>query len=308
MGKAEQTGEDRLRATGGARPERAPSGPEHGLEPVDLAPSSPERTLEPLDLHRLLVESVRDYAIFMLSPTGHVATWNAGAERIKGYSADEIIGTHFSAFYPEAERAAGKPAWELEVAEREGRVEDEGWRLRSDGTRFWANVVITALRNPEGGLVGFAKVTRDLSERRAAEQRALEDARRVAAAEAASRAKAEFLTSMSHELRTPLNAIGGYVDLLLGGVRGPLPAPVVADLERVQRAEEHLLALINELLDIARLDAGELRYLSEPVPLARTVETVRALIEPQAAARGLALGWPEPCRGAVALADATRTE
>jgi PAS domain S-box-containing protein len=121
---------------------------------------------------RLLVESVRDYAIFMLDPEGNVATWNAGAERIKGYRAEEIIGRHFSAFYPEEKVATRFPQYELEVAAREGRFEDEGWRVRKDGTRFWANVVITALRDPAQQLVGFAKVTRDLTQRRAAEEQA----------------------------------------------------------------------------------------------------------------------------------------
>jgi PAS domain S-box-containing protein len=119
---------------------------------------------------RLLVESVTDYAIFMLDPDGYVATWNAGAEKIKGYSAGEIVGKHFSAFYVEADVAAGKPASLLEAAARDGRVEDEGWRVRKDGTRLWANVVITALRDASGHLRGFGKVTRDSTERRAAEE------------------------------------------------------------------------------------------------------------------------------------------
>jgi PAS domain S-box-containing protein len=121
---------------------------------------------------RILVESVRDYGIFMLSPTGHVETWNLGAERLKGYSAKDIIGRHFSVFYEEHEVRAGKCDMELEGAARDGRFEDEGWRLRKDGTRFWANVVITALRDATGTLIGFAKVTRDLSDRRAAEEEA----------------------------------------------------------------------------------------------------------------------------------------
>ncbi|MDB4942560.1 MAG: two-component hybrid sensor and regulator [Labilithrix sp.] len=122
---------------------------------------------------RLLVESVKDYAIFLLDPTGHVATWNAGAERIKGYRAEQIIGQHFSKFYPEEDIRAGKCEMELDVAARDGRFEDEGWRLRSDGQRFWANVVITGLRNGSGELVGFAKVTRDLTERKRAEEERL---------------------------------------------------------------------------------------------------------------------------------------
>jgi PAS domain S-box-containing protein len=118
---------------------------------------------------RLLVESVRDYAIFMLDTEGRIVSWNLGAERLKGYRADEIVGRHFSSFYPPEDVAAGKPARELETAAAEGRLEDEGWRIRKDGSRFWANVVITALRGPDGGLRGFGKVTRDLTERKRAE-------------------------------------------------------------------------------------------------------------------------------------------
>jgi PAS domain S-box-containing protein len=114
---------------------------------------------------RLLVEAVQDYAIFMLDPAGNVASWNAGAERIKQYKAGEIIGKHFSQFYPEEDVRNGKPQWELVIAQQEGRFEDEGWRLRKDGSRFWANVIITAVRDSSGKLVGFAKVTRDITER-----------------------------------------------------------------------------------------------------------------------------------------------
>lgn len=120
---------------------------------------------------RMLVESVRDYAIFLLDPTGKVASWNPGAERIKGYAPQEIIGKHFSAFYPDSDRAAGKPEYELKVAKETGRFEDEGWRLRKDGTRFWASVVITSVVDPNGNHIGFGKITRDLTERLIAEQR-----------------------------------------------------------------------------------------------------------------------------------------
>ncbi|MGO9836578.1 MAG: ATP-binding protein [Polyangiaceae bacterium] len=118
-----------------------------------------------------LVDAVTDYAIFMLDPTGHVATWNPGAKRTKGYDAEEIIGRHFSAFYTPEDREAGKPDRILEILRRDGRFEDESWRVRKDGTRFWANVVITALRDAKGELIGFAKVTRDLTSRREAEER-----------------------------------------------------------------------------------------------------------------------------------------
>src|SRR4051812_20609792 len=119
---------------------------------------------------RLLVESVVDYAIFMLAPDGTVLTWNSGAERLKGYSAAEIIGRPFELFYPAEAIAAAWPQHELKIAAEQGRYEEEGWRLRKDGTRFWANVVITALRGPGGSLEGYAKVTRDLTDKRLREQ------------------------------------------------------------------------------------------------------------------------------------------
>ncbi|MEU3186257.1 PAS domain S-box protein [Streptomyces sp. NPDC006923] len=126
----------------------------------------------------LLVQGVLDYGIFMLDPQGYVISWNAGAERIKGYSEAEIVGHHFSVFYPAEDKASRKPQWELETAVAEGRLEDEGWRIRKDGSRFWANVVITALWDDRGELRGFGKVTRDMTERRAA-QHALSERRRL---------------------------------------------------------------------------------------------------------------------------------
>ncbi|MFO7189791.1 MAG: PAS domain-containing protein, partial [Pseudomonadota bacterium] len=137
---------------------------------------------------RLLVESVRDYAIFMLDPEGRVQTWNQGAARIKGYGADEIVGRHFSCFYPAEAVACGWPEFELREAAASGRFEDEGWRVRKDGHRFWANVVITALYDVDGRLRGYAKVTRDLTERRRAE-----------AAEESKRRMTEFLAMLAHE-------------------------------------------------------------------------------------------------------------
>lgn len=126
----------------------------------------------------LLVQGVLDYGIFMLDPQGYIISWNAGAERIKGYKSTDILGQHFSVFYPPEDQTAGKPQWELETAVAEGRLEDEGWRVRQDGSRFWANVVITALWDEKGVLQGFGKVTRDMSERRAAQQ-ALSERRRL---------------------------------------------------------------------------------------------------------------------------------
>src|ERR671923_1800513 len=128
--------------------------------------SAPGRASNTEQQLQLLVESVRDYAIFLLDTGGHVVTWNQGAQRINGYTFDEIRGRHFSVFYPPEDIESGKPDYELKVATEEGRFEDEGWRLRKDGSRFWASVVITALRDEEGKLLGFSKITRDLTDRR----------------------------------------------------------------------------------------------------------------------------------------------
>ena len=254
----------------------------------------------------LLVQSVRDYAIFMLDPEGRVATWNAGAQRIKGYTADEIIGRHFSTFYQEEAVASQFPQYELEVASREGRFEDEGWRVRKDGSLFWANVVITTLRNEAGELVGFAKVTRDLTERRKAQERAIADARRVAETEAANRTKTEFLTSVSHELRTPLNAIGGYAELLSLGLPGPLNETQQQYVNRIRSAQQLLLSLVNDLLNYTRVEVGQIEYDLGPIQIARMLHEIAAMIEPQAAAGSIALGIEECDGDALAWADAAR--
>ena len=153
------------------------SGTMHGASDLDRQ-GEPEFPSEPA--FRLLVQGVLDYGVFMLDPRGHIISWNAGAERIKGYKADEIIGKHFSVFYPPEDIAAGKPERELKTAIAEGRLEDEGWRIRHDGSRFWANVVITALFDDTGELRGFGKVTRDMTERRGAEEALSERQRLVA--------------------------------------------------------------------------------------------------------------------------------
>jgi PAS domain S-box-containing protein len=266
----------------------------------------PANEVDP-ELYHLLVSSVRDYAIFALDPGGHIVTWNPGAQRFKGYTADEIIGKHFSIFYPPADVAAGKPAAELREAIAEGRVEDEGWRVRKDGSRFWALVVITALRDTDGRLIGFAKVTRDLTERKAAEQRAIDDARRVAEAEAANVAKGEFLAAMSHELRTPLNAIGGYADLLAMGISGNVNGRQSEYIERIRRSQQHLLGIINDLLNFTRIERGQVNYDFGPVALDLAVCNVLPMVQPQAESRGLTLAT-EPDRRLVAHADRAKVE
>jgi PAS domain S-box-containing protein len=257
---------------------------------------------------RLLVQSVRDYAIFMLDPEGRVATWNEGAERIKGYSADEIVGRNFSIFYTADAVSAAYPQHELEVAAKEGRYEDEGWRVRKDGSLFWANVLITALFNAAGTLVGFAKVTRDLTERRQAQERALADARRLAEIEASNHAKTEFLSMLSHELRTPLNAIGGYADLLALEVAGGLNETQRQYLQRIRTGQQELLGLVNDLLSFTRLEAGGLEYNVGPVPVLQLLRDVEEMLRPQAVSKRLRFGITSCPEDAVVLADSARVQ
>ena len=259
-------------------------------------------------IYQLMVDAVKDYAIFMLDPAGYIASWNQGAQRIKGYNADEIIGRHFSVFYTEDAIEIGHPQHELEIATRDGRFEEEGWRVRKDGSMFWANVVITAVRDETGELIGFAKVTRDLTERRNAEQRALADARRLAEAESANAAKAEFLTAMSHELRTPLNAIGGYTELLSLGLGGPITSEQVDYLERIRHSQQHLMGIISDLLNFSRIEGGHLTYDIAPVSLGQVIDSVVPLVEPQATAKGINITVHTGDEQCVVQADRAKTE
>ncbi|HLL52334.1 MAG TPA: PAS domain-containing sensor histidine kinase [Myxococcaceae bacterium] len=233
---------------------------------------------------RLLTESVKDYAIFMVDPAGRVATWNAGAERIKQYRADEILGQHLSRFYPPEDVAAGKAERTLATAAREGRFEDEDWRVRKDGTRFWANVVVTAIRAGNGKLLGFTKVTRDLTQRREAEQ----DRLRLAQAQEAVRLRDEFLTIASHELKTPLTSLQLQLQSLghrVAAVDGKLGQRV----ERATRSCERLTELIDRLLDVSRISSGSVSLQLEQVSLSDLVTQVVDRHHEQAANAGCEL-------------------
>jgi PAS domain S-box-containing protein len=247
---------------------------------------------------RLLVEGVADYAIFMLDVNGMVATWNVGAERINGYTAHEIIGRHFSIFYPPETKDIGWPDHELQEATDKGRFVDEGWRVRKDGTRIWANVSITALRDNNGKLVGFAKLTRDLSERKRAEatqQDHLErqdilEAERNARIEAqrATKAKDEFLTTLSHELRTPLSAILGWTQILLRS-GDELTSKHRRGIEVIDRNARSQVQLINDLLDLSRIMAGKIRLDIRQVALDEIVQAAVDSARPSAEAKDIRL-------------------
>jgi PAS domain S-box-containing protein len=204
------------------------------------------RRLEDATLFRLLVDRVLDYAIFALTPDGHVATWNQGAERLKGYAAHEIIGQSFMRFYTEEDRAVGRPAQLLAVARTEGRVEDEGWRVRKDGSRFWADVVITTLKDDRGHLIGYAKVTRDLTERRQAEH---DRAARLAAERAAERIeRLQVATAALAAASRPAHAAEILIDVGIrtlgaaaGAVAVPTPNGAALEVLGVRGYEPHLL-------------------------------------------------------------------
>ncbi len=233
---------------------------------------------------RLVIEGVRDYGIFALNPDGHVISWNTGAQRIKGWTGDEALGRHFSMFYP-GDDAGERSMRNLADAVRDGRTEDEGWRVRKDGSRFWANVVITALHDETGALRGFSKVTRDITERRRA-QEALELARQEAVQ--ASAAKSLFLSRMSHELRTPLNAILGFAQLL-ELERDHAGQADRASIQQILRAGRHLLALIDEVLDIARIEAGKLGLSIAPTSVETVIAEAIGLSLPEAEARHITI-------------------
>jgi PAS domain S-box-containing protein len=207
----------------------------------------------------LLVSSVKDYALFILDPAGNVATWNTGAERIKGYTAQEIVGSHFSRFYPEDDVRAGKCEHELATAAREGSFEDEGWRIRKDGSRFWANVVISAIHDELGNLVGYSKVTRDLTERKRSED---EIAARKAA-EHANRTKDEFLAMLGHELRNPLAPIVSAIQLLK--LRDDKKS--AREHQVIERQVRQMVHLVDDLLDVSRISRGKIELKKAPMDL-----------------------------------------
>jgi PAS domain S-box-containing protein len=205
-----------------------------------------QRLLESEERFRLLVDQVKDYAIFMLDARGNVATWNQGARRLKGYSADEIIGKHFSTFYTPADIKKDHPTHELNIATRDGHHQEEGWRIRKDGTRFWASVLLTAIWDKRGNLTGFAKVTKDLTEKRKEEE--------------ALRHKTEelevFAHTISHDLRAPLRGICSYAEILRTDAKILSPEQQSDYLGRILRSAETMNRLINDVLRYCQLGTG----------------------------------------------------
>lgn len=227
------------------------------------------------DAYRLIVNAVTDYAIFMLDPDGRILTWNEGARLLKGYAASEIIGKHFSIFYPAEVIARGWPAQELKMALRDGRMEDEGWRIRKDGTRFWASVVITALRDSSGRHSGFAKVTRDLTERR-----------RITTLEDEGKRVTNFLAMLGHELRNPLAPISNAMALLAREKTASRLVEKTRDI--VSRQLRQLTRLVDDLLDVSRITSGKIHLEAKPVRLRNVIEQAVEAVRPLCEAKSQA--------------------
>jgi PAS domain S-box-containing protein len=235
--------------------------------------------------YRLMIESVSDYALFMLDPNGIIVSWNRGAERAKQYKADEVIGKHFSIFYSEEDRQAGKPEHEIEVANRVGRFEDEGWRIRKDGTKFWANVILTPMRKPDGSILGYAKITRDLTERKKAnedlqtandglEQKVRE---RTEELRNALKVRDEFLSIASHELKTPLTSFKLQNQIRMRHLIKSGGAHFTTErLRNIFRDDakqiDRMHKLIDDMLDISRISSGQLKLEREQVNLEDLVQ------------------------------------
>jgi PAS domain S-box-containing protein len=242
---------------------------------------------------RLMVDGVIDYAIYMLDVDGLITSWNSGARRIKGYDAAEVIGIHVSKFYSAEDVAAGKPWHELAIARQQGRAEDEGWRVRKDGTRFWARVVVTALYDQEGRLRGYAKVTQDLTQRQHSES-----------LEIAARRIHEFIAVLAHELRNPLAPIRNISQIMKQKKSTDANEQRMFDI--VERQTGLLTRIVDDLLDVSRVTRGTMELKKLPLDvtalLERTVDACRSLMQEH----GHTLTVSLPSRSVVVNADELR--
>lgn len=240
-------------------------------------------------VYRRLVLAIRDYAIFLLDPDGRIKTWNEGAALIKGYSAEEAIGSHFERFYLQEDRERGHPAKVLAAALRDGRYEEEGWRRRKDGSRFWASVVVTAIHDAHGGHLGFAKVTRDLTQRREDEQRLREAKARL---EIATEEQQMFIHTLSHDLRAPLRAMETLASATLRE-SAALDDDARQNLVALERSARQATALVEKLLSFTL--AGRARLLEETLDVdAMAREVLRDLrsLDPHRAVEAIVASGP----------------
>lgn len=237
----------------------------------ELHPDRPP--LSRADRFELVVEAIQDYAIYMLDPEGKIESWNQGAERIKGYGADEVIGKNYSMFFRLDDLAEGLPKWQLERARLHGKTEEEGWRVRKDGSVFWASVLLSTIRDPDGSLIGFAKVTKDITERR-----------RLQELEHSLKRMNEFLAMLGHELRAPLAPIQAALAYL--GMREGMDAKQLKAHDVMERQLSHLTRLLDGLLDSGRLTSGKLRMAPARIDFRTVVAQASELTSPAIQAKG----------------------
>jgi PAS domain S-box-containing protein len=290
-GDREQTPEDREREAARRREESRERERAAGTAPSRPDPARELRGGVSLRVFEALADNVRDYAIFLMDRDGVITYWGQGARLIKWWSKEAAEGAHLRLLYPSGGSQDGTAEAHLRAAAERGEYTGEGQRVRSDGSTFWAGVTLTALWDDEGTLLGFAKVTRDLTARRAADAllqtaaEAAESARRNAVA--ASMAKSGFLATMSHELRTPINAVMGYHDLLDLEVEGPLTPGQRRFLARANSSARHLLSLVAEVLDFSRIEADRMPVLRKAFRVGDAVSGALGLVAPQARAHHL---------------------
>jgi PAS domain S-box-containing protein len=236
---------------------------------------------------RLLIDAVKDYAIISLDADGLVTTWNTGAERLKGYSSGEIIGQHMSRFYPQADIARRKPDQELQQAASTGHMEDQGWRVRKDGSHFWAEVAITAVHDSAGKLIGFLKIAKDITAKRDAEDQIQklnsELTQRVEELGTVNRELESFSYSVSHDLRAPLRHVDGFARILKEEYSPTLPEDAIRYLDRILEAATHMGQLIDDLLNLARIGRREMKR--EGVRIANVVKQAIAELPSEAQER-----------------------
>ena len=222
-----------------------------------------DKMLEGEERFRLIVQGVKDYSILMLDPEGRIVSWNEGAQRIKGYTAAEIIGQHFSRFYPPEALESGEPAHQLHMARQNGRFENVGWRVRKDGSRFWADVIITTMYGPKGELRGYSKITRDITLQKTVSEQvmALNEAERQHGIqlEAANKELEAFSYSVSHDLRAPLRSIDGFSSALMEDYAHQFDDEGLSHLKRIRAATQRMAQLIDDLLKLARVSRSEMQ-------------------------------------------------
>lgn len=242
---------------------------------------------------RLLIEGVRDYAIYMLDPMGRIQSWNSGAELIKGYKAAEVLGRHYSMFFRSEDVAQGLPGQELRDCLQRGRTEEEGWRVRKDGSTFWANIVMVPMWSADGSHLGFAKVTRDMTE-----------SRRLSHLEHSSRQMNEFIAMLAHELRNPLAPIRNAVSILQ--LEQAPSTTVRTSRDMIDRQLSHLTRLVDDLLDAGRLTSGKIRIKPELISFNRVVSRAIEATRPAMDARSHQFKLDVPAEDLWVNADETR--